>query len=103
MEENKEIEGINCIKVSLYFYPTYDKNKRLQQKIVLEEGKVVLPTNHKHGIRAKDSKGSYFGKTQGSWRDAVKEELKNNNVELVKSDKITAYKKFLKTKEDLLV
>lgn len=95
---NKQ-EGINSIKVCIYFH-TKAGDTRLPSKTALKEGTVIMPTNHKHGIRASEVGRVFFGQSQGTLIDAIKDCLRRNNIKLVDREKASEYKKFLKMKEE---
>ena len=97
MEEKQK--GINCIKLSIYFH-TGDGKVHLPQKVAFKAGIVCMPTNHKQGIRASDAGSSYFGHSQGSVMDAIKECLKANGIKLVQKDKANEYKKFVRMESE---
>ena len=95
----KDKEGINSIKLSIYFH-TSDGGVRLPPKTAFKGGVVIMPTNHKHGIRASEAGRSFFGDSQGSLLNAIQDCLKKNSIKLVEQGKAGEYKKFLKMKEE---
>jgi len=97
MAKNKK--EINSIKLCIYFH-TGDGGLHLPPKTAFKGGAVIMPTNHKHGIRASEAGRSFFGDSQGSLIDAIQDCLRKNGIKLVDQGKIGEYKKFLKMKEE---
>jgi hypothetical protein len=95
----KDKEGINSIKLVVYFH-TGDGKLHLPQKTAFKAGVVTMPTNHKQGIRASEIGNHYFGDSQGSVMSAIKSCLKKAEVNLIEKDKVTEYKRFLKMKDE---
>ena len=70
------------LKVVLYFYrrPS-ESNKELN---FYHGGRVALPTNLRYEIKGGDDDSTIpFGTSQGTWEDAVKQLLKQNNIKVV--------------------
>jgi hypothetical protein len=105
MEENnkeEQKEGINSLKMSIYFF-TKENGVQLPDKQAYPKGKVIMPTNHRHGIRADKSKEVYFGGGCGQPNlfDAIKKCLKNYSVTIIPKDKSNEYKKLVKATEEI--
>jgi len=95
IEEKKNKSG-KTIKIVIYLYTSHNK-KQLPKKHAVPYGKVSLPTNRYHGIRASDEKDPcYFSPTQGTMHEAIKKCLNQHNIKILKKDEIS---NFLKTME----
>ena len=76
----KDKEGINSIKVVVYFL-TNEGGIQLPDKQAFPKGKVVMPTNHRHGIRVDRKTEVYFGGgNQPTLYEAIKKCLNNYGV-----------------------
>ena len=95
----KDNDGINSIKLCIYFH-TKRGGFQLPQKTAFKRGAIAMPTNHRKGIRASDSKTVYFGKSQKSLIQAIKECLKNYGIKLVEEGKEEKLKKYLQTEKN---
>lgn len=94
----KNEEGTKMIKVCIYFHTTLN-GLTLPPKTVFPRGKVIMPTNPKHGIRASTANDIYFGKSQHSLINAINECLDKQGIKIVNEDKIGDLKKFLEMQE----
>jgi biopolymer transport protein ExbD len=95
-------EGINSIKMSIYFF-TKEGGVQLPDKQAYPKGKVIMPTNHRHGIRVDKNKEVYFGGGSGqpNLYEAIKKCLKNYGVVIIPKEKSTEYKRLVKATEDI--
>ena len=99
----KSEEGIKSIKVSIYFHTYNASIGSLEPKMAFKEGAAVLPTNHRHGIRAGQLKRHFFGPSQGTMTDAVEKALKEAEVTIIEPTKenIAMLKQLKKIKSDI--
>jgi len=87
-------KGENMIKVSIYFHTTSSEGITLPLKTAFKAGMVVMPVNHKHGI--KSGIREPFSNHQQSLIEAIKGCLKKSEVKLVDVSKEKEYKNLLK-------
>jgi len=96
---SKNNKGTNMIKLCIYFH-TKQGDFQLPPKMAFPRGKISMPTNHKHGIRASDVNDVYFSKSQNNLMGAIKECLKKQRVKIIQEDKIKDFKKFLQMQQN---
>lgn len=97
MEGNKK--SLKSIKLCIYFH-TSDHGIKFEPKVALNRGTVVMPTNHKHGIRASDAGEIHFdNRTQGTLTEAIRKCLQANGIRFIDDSKRAEYRKYQKAKE----
>jgi hypothetical protein len=90
---DKDPKSMNMIKLCIYFH-TSGGGIALTPKVAFKSGMVIMPTNHKHGIRASTVGRIPFGQSQLTLNEAIVECLKQNGVKFLPEEKKTEYKKF---------
>jgi len=100
-KDDKKIDGINCIKMSIYFF-TKEGGVQLPDKQIFPKGKVTMPTNHRHGIRISRDKEVFFGGgNQPNLYEAIRKCLDNYEITIIPKDKIPQYKKLIKVTKEI--
>ena len=89
---DKDEKSMNMIKLCIYFH-TSGGGIKLEPKVAFESGIVVMPTNHKHGIRASEVGRIPFGQSQLTLNEAIIECLKKNKIKFLPENKKAEYKK----------